>query len=144
MAGGASQSDDDDIVGINVTPFVDIALVLLIIFLITAKYLVAQSIPVDLPQAATGADTEVSAMLNVSIDRAGQVFVDARPVDDQGLVAAARQRASQSAEARAVINADGDNSHRRVTQVIDLVRQGGITRFAIQTEQPAESPATAP
>ncbi|MEZ4405421.1 MAG: biopolymer transporter ExbD [Polyangiales bacterium] len=119
------------------------ALVLLIIFLVTAKYLVAQSIPVDLPQAATGADTEVSAMLNVSVDRAGRLFVDARPVDEAGLVQAARARASQSSEARAVINADGDNSHRRVTQVIDLVRQGGITRFAIQTEQPAESaPAT--
>ena len=144
MAGGASQSDDDNIVGINVTPFVDIALVLLIIFLVTAKYLVAQSIPVDLPQAATGADTEVSTMLNISLDRAGHIFVDARAVDDRGLVEAARQRSSQSAEARAVINADGDNSHRRVTQVIDLVRQGGITRFAIQTEQPASETASPP
>ena len=65
------------------------------------------------------------------------------PIDDAA-VEAARQRSSQSAEARAVINADGDNSHRRVTQVIDLVRQGGITRFAIQTEQPASETASPP
>jgi biopolymer transport protein ExbD len=143
MAGGAQQSDDD-IVGINVTPFVDIALVLLIIFLVTAKYLVAQSIPVELPQAATGSDTEMSTMLNISIDRAGQIFVDARPTTEDGLRNAARERVSQNPEARAVINADGDNTHRRVTQVIDLVRQGGISRFAIQTEQPSHEASSSP
>ncbi len=52
MAGSAA-SGDDEISGINVTPFVDIALVLLIIFMGTAKYIVAQSIPVDLPEAST-------------------------------------------------------------------------------------------
>ncbi len=135
MAGGA-QASDDDIVGINVTPFVDIALVLLIIFLVTAKYLVAQSIPVDLPAAATGADTEVSAMLNVSIDARGQVFLDGRPATEQTLLDGVRVRSAGNAELRAVINADGAVTHRRVTQVIDLVRQGGVTRFAIQTEQP--------
>ncbi|MFO0605849.1 MAG: biopolymer transporter ExbD [Polyangiales bacterium] len=135
MAGGA-QASDDDIVGINVTPFVDIALVLLIIFLVTAKYLVAQSIPVDLPAAATGADTEVSAMLNVSVDARGQIFLDGRPATEQALLDGVRVRSAGNAELRAVINADGAVAHRRVTQVIDLVRQGGVTRFAIQTEQP--------
>lgn len=135
MAGGA-QASDDDIVGINVTPFVDIALVLLIIFLVTAKYLVAQSIPVDLPAAATGADTEVSTMLNVSIDARGQLFLDGRPASEQALLDGVRVRSAGNPELRAVINADGAVAHRRVTQVIDLVRQGGVTRFAIQTEQP--------
>jgi biopolymer transport protein ExbD len=137
--GGGAQHSDEDIVGINVTPFVDIALVLLIIFLVTAKYLVAQSIPVELPAAATGADTEMSTMLNVSVDARGQIFVDGQPSSEQGLLEGVRQRAAGNPELRAVINADGAVPHRRVTQVIDLVRQGGITRFAIQTEQPPAS-----
>lgn len=135
--GGGAQDDEGAITGINVTPFVDIALVLLIIFLVTAKYLVAQSIPVDLPAAASGADTEVSTMLNVSVNARGELFVDGQPASEQALLQGVRQRASGNPELRAVINADGAVAHRRVTQVIDLVRQGGITRFAIQTEQPA-------
>lgn len=137
MAGGAQSAGDEDIVGINVTPFVDIALVLLIIFLVTAKYLVAQSIPVDLPAAASGADTEVSTMMNVSVDPRGQIFLDGQPTTERGLLDGARRRSTGNPELRVVINADGAVAHRRVTQVIDLVRQGGITRFAIQTEQPA-------
>jgi biopolymer transport protein ExbD len=136
MGGGAQSSGDDDIVGINVTPFVDIALVLLIIFLVTAKYIVAQSIPVELPAAASGQDTEVTTMMNVSVDPRGQIFVDGQPSTEQGLLDTSRQRSAGNPELRVVINADGAVAHRRVTQVIDLVRQGGITRFAIQTEQP--------
>jgi biopolymer transport protein ExbD len=62
MAGAASSSDDE-ISGINVTPFVDIALVLLIIFMVTAKYIVSQSIPVDLPEAATGQEQQQNAKI---------------------------------------------------------------------------------
>jgi biopolymer transport protein ExbD len=139
MAGSAQNVGDDDIVGINVTPFVDIALVLLIIFLVTAKYIVAQSIPVELPAAASGQDTEVSTMMNVSVDGTGALFIDGRPTTEQGILDTSRERVQGNPELRAVINADGAVAHRRVTQVIDLVRQGGITRFAIQTEQPGAS-----
>ena len=138
MAGGSQSEDESAITGINVTPFVDIALVLLIIFMVTAKYIVAQSIPVDLPNARSAGDTEVSQMANVSVDRAGALFLDARPVTEPELRAQLAQRWQGNHELRAVISADRTVSHGRVTEVIDLVRLAGVTRFAIQTQQPPQ------
>jgi biopolymer transport protein ExbD len=139
MAGGASMGGDDDgITGINVTPFVDIALVLLIIFMVTAKYITSQSIPVDLPEAASASDTQQVAVANVSVDATGHFFVDAQPVDEAGLRATMQSRLAQNSELRAIINADRLTQHGRVTQAIDIIRLAGVTRFAIQTTQPAD------
>jgi biopolymer transport protein ExbD len=141
MAGGASMGGDDDgITGINVTPFVDIALVLLIIFMVTAKYITSQSIPVDLPEAASASDTQQVSVANVSISATGQFFVDLEAVDDAGLRARMQQRLAQNPEVRAIINADRTTQHGRVTQAIDIIRLAGVTKFAIQTTQPAEEP----
>lgn len=139
--GAVSSDNDGEIGGINVTPFVDIALVLLIIFMVTAKYIVAQSIPVDLPNARTASDTEVSQMANVSVDREGRLFLDTRPVTESALRGELATRLGTNQELRAVISADRTVPHGRVTEVIDLVRQAGVTRFAIQTQQPPQ-PAT--
>ena len=137
---GASADADGEIGGSNVTPCVDIALVLLVIFMVTAKYIVAQSIPVDLPSARSASDTEVSRMANVSLDRGGALFLDARPISESELSAQLVQRARGNPELRAVISADRAVPHGRVTEVIDLVRLAGVTRFAIQTQQPAARP----
>jgi biopolymer transport protein ExbD len=130
MGGAASSDSDGEIGGINVTPFVDIALVLLIIFMVTAKYIVAQSIPVDLPNARSAGDTEVSQMANVSVDRAGALFLDARPVTEPELRAQLAQRWQGNHELRAVISADRTVSHGRVTEVIDRVARGSVARVA--------------
>ncbi len=136
--GGAAQSSDDEISGINVTPFVDIALVLLIIFMVTAKYLAAQSIPVDLPRAATSQSHSDQSTVSVSVDQTQAIFIDARPMSEHDLITELRRRHNQNAELRAVINADRTVPHGTVTRVIDLVRRAGVSRFAIQTEASTE------
>ncbi|MDP3274474.1 MAG: biopolymer transporter ExbD [Deltaproteobacteria bacterium] len=143
MAGGASaSSDDESITGINVTPFVDIALVLLVIFMVTARYITAQSIAVDLPEAASASDTQQVAVANIGVNAEGAFFVDAQPVDDNALSAAMRSRLAQNPELRAIINADRNSVHGRVTHAIDVIRLAGVTRFAITTTQPADAPET--
>ena len=133
MAGGAQQDDDGAITGINVTPFVDIALVLLIIFMVTAKYIVTpQAIPVDLPRASTS--NAVSVAVAVSIDASGAIFADARPVTEEQLITTMRDRHRENAEVRAIIAADARVPHGRVVHVIDLVRRASVTKFAIQTQ----------
>ena len=137
MAGGASQDSDDMISGINVTPFVDIALVLLIIFMVTAKYIVSQpSIPVDLPRAASGQNQVISSTVQISVDRGGNIFVETQRVDEARLRTIMQQRKRANPEVRAVIAADQAVAHGRVVQVIDIVRTAGISKFAIQTEMP--------
>jgi biopolymer transport protein ExbD len=137
MAGGAQSDDDGMIAGINVTPFVDIALVLLIIFMVTAKYIVSQpSIPVDLPRAASGQQQVINNTVQISVDRAGNIFVDTHPTNEAQLRTTMEQRRAQNPEVRAVIAADRAVPHGRVVQVIDIIRTAGVSRFAIQTELP--------
>ena len=122
----AAQNDDDDddvISAINVTPLVDVTLVLLIIFMVTATYIVTNSIPVDLPEASTGE----------------AVASDGKAVPDDQILAAlrrAQQAAKQSkAELRAIISADQNIKHGRFVKAVDLVRQAGISRFAIGIQE---------
>ena len=133
MAGGSQSDDESAITGINVTPFVDIALVLLIIFMVTAKYIVTpQAIPVDLPRASTS--NAVSVAVAVSVDASGAIFADTRPVNDDQLMAYMRERHRENTDVRAIIAADQRVPHGRVVHVIDLVRRAGVTKFAIQTQ----------
>jgi biopolymer transport protein ExbD len=131
MAASAA-SDDDMITGINVTPLVDITLVLLVILMVTASYVVSRAIPMELPKGATGESTPTT--LSVSIDRDGKTFLDAEPVAEPALRARIKRAHDADPETRAVIAADGRTSHSNVVHVIDLLRRENITKFAINVD----------
>jgi biopolymer transport protein ExbD len=128
-----NHTDDDVISGINVTPLVDVTLVLLIIFMVTASYIVANSIPVDLPEASTG--EEVASTVVVHIDRDGRVLLDGQPLDDDRLLAALQRAKRGNADVRAIISADRRIRHERFVTAVDMVRRAGISRFAIDIQQ---------
>ncbi len=134
MANPVEESGEEMIASINVTPLVDITLVLLIIFMVTATYVVRQAIEVDLPRAASGGET-VGPTLAFALDRDGQLFLDGAPATPEGAREAVRAAVARSPEARALISADRAVSHGRVIEVIDLVKQEGLTRFAIDVER---------
>src|SRR5512139_1469158 len=114
---GAPQNDDEEMIsGINVTPLVDITLVLLIIFMVTASYIVKESIEVDLPRAASGGET-VGPTLAFALDRDGKLFLDGRPVGRGEARAAVRAALARSADARALIGADRAVPHGEVVSV---------------------------
>lgn len=129
-----SNGSDEAITGINVTPLVDITLVLLIIFMVTASYIVKEGIEVDLPRAAHGGET-VGPTLAFALDRDGKLYLDGQPVGRDAARAAVRAALDKSAEARALIGADRAVPHGEVVSVIDLVKSEGLTRFAIQIER---------
>lgn len=118
---------------INVTPLVDITLVLLIIFMVTASYIVNPAIKVDLPKAATGEDTGQTS-LAIGLDRDGKLFLNARPATPEDLTAFIKQALPKTPDLQAVIGADKGVAHGEVVRVIDLVRQAGVRRFAITVE----------
>ncbi len=134
MAGTSGEDDDDLISDINVTPLVDVILVLLIIFMVTATYIVRASIQVDLPRAAHGGEV-TGTILTVVLTRDGQVFLDGVRRSEDELVARARSAVARDADARAIISADRGALHGSVVRVIDLVRGAGVTRFAIHVEK---------
>ena len=129
----ASSSSDESITGINVTPLVDVVLVLLIILMVTAQYVAEKnSIPMELPKAATGAsDQAVPSTLSVSIDKDGRFYLDAKELTLEQMRTRVREEYAKDKDARAVIAADGRVSHSHVVKVIDLLRQEKVTKFAI-------------
>jgi biopolymer transport protein ExbD len=146
MAGGGGQDVDDAITGINVTPLVDITLVLLIIFMVTAKIIVSQSVPLDLPKAASSSDIQVVFSIVLAAD--GSAQVDSAPVpNDDAIFAKAREAHAKNAELRAVIKADSSVTHGRVIHVLDLLKQAGVSKIAFGVTPvppiiPIPSPAT--
>jgi biopolymer transport protein ExbD len=143
MAGFASNKPSSPITGINVTPLVDITLVLLIIFMVTAKLVVSRALPLDLPKAATG--SEVQQVFALSLRADGSTLVDGSPsLHDQDLLARAQAALKKSPELRAVIQADGTVPHRRVMHALDVLRQAGLARvaFGVQKGAPVEAEPT--
>lgn len=143
MGGGSQSSDDDLIAGINVTPLVDVTLVLLIIFIVTAKIIVTQSLPMDLPKASTG--TETQTVFSVEMASTGEVVVDSKRVpSDDAILPLAREAHAKNAELRAVIKADTAVPHGRVIRVMDLLKQAGVAKVAFGVSPSAPETGTAP
>jgi len=136
----AAQEQDDMIAGINVTPLVDITLVLLIIFMVTATYVVKEAIEVELPRAASGGET-VGATLALVIDREGKLYLDGQRVELSKAREAVRAVSARDKDAKAIISADRSVSHGQVVEIIDLVKTEGLTKFAINIEKDASASA---
>lgn len=131
MAGGASSDSDDGIVGINVTPLVDVTLVLLIIFIVTARLIVSQSIPLDLPKAATGNDTQTQQILSIIMAADGRIVANDKTLStDDAILGVAKEARQKDADLRAVIKADKDVSHGRVIHVLDLLKTADVKKIA--------------
>lgn len=129
MAGGAQENTDEAITGINVTPLVDIVLVLLIIFMVTAKLIVSKSVPLDLPKAATGSD--IQTVFSVVLLADGNTLVDSKPVpNDNAILGLAKAAHEKNPELRAVIKADASVPHGRVIHVLDLLKQAQVAKIA--------------
>lgn len=131
MAGSANTEDDEIISAINVTPLVDIVLVLLIVLMVTSSYLVNKSINVELPKAATGETT--TPTLSISLDIAGKLYLDGQITDEGALQQRIRAAYQADPEVKAVISADGRVTHSQVVSIIDMLRREKITKFAINT-----------
>jgi biopolymer transport protein ExbD len=139
MAGGAQQADDA-ITGINVTPLVDITLVLLIIFMVTTKIVLNQTVPLDLPKAATGT-SDVQTVFSIVLAADGRVMVDSNQVaNDDAILPLARIAQTSHPDLRAVIKADAAVTHGRVIHVLDLLKQAHVSKIAFGVTPVAAAP----
>lgn len=126
--------DDDVIADINITPFVDIILVVLIIFMVTATKIVESSIKVNLPEAASGEATE-STSIGITLTADGGLLLDGEPTDAEGIAARLKAAKAESEEVVCLIAADKSVAHGRVVWVIDLVKSNGVAKFAINIDK---------
>jgi biopolymer transport protein ExbD len=137
---GFDQFENDEaITEINVTPLVDITLVLLLIFMVTTAYIVHPSIKVDLPRASTGEKTKPSTV-SIVMTREGQLYLNGNRTEIDALVAHVQKEASQDPSLQVVISADTTLLYGRVVWLIDLVKQLGVRRYALNIQY-REEPA---
>ena len=138
MAGGATRRRGM-ITEINVTPLVDIMLVLLIIFMLTAHLIARQAIEIELPRASQSTSPPAT-MLAIALKADGEIFLNDKPVTPEALRAAIKDAVARDPKAQAIIAGDKRVSHGRVVWVLDTVKALGITQFAIQIDPAAITP----
>jgi biopolymer transport protein ExbD len=126
--------DDTPFSQINVVPLVDIILVVLIIFMVTAPMIVRPSINVNLPKAASGEDTKETP-LNLTIEPSGNVLLNGKAASDTEIAAYVGEQVIKNPDMQAVIAADKDTPHGKVVAVIDIVKSAGCRKFAISIDK---------
>ena len=127
-----SRHDDEEIMtSINITPLVDIFLVLLIIFMITSTVLDRQEIKINLPKAAH-AGTEAPKASGLVMDKEKNLFLDGVPSDSASIVMQLQNAVIKNPDHQVLIAADQDLAYREVVRLIDIVRGAGITKYALK------------
>ena len=118
---------------INMTPFIDVMLVLLIIFMVAAP-LMTVGVPLDLPQTKAAALNVDQKPIMLSIRQSGQVFLSENELKDDEIVARLGQMAKNGAEERVFVRGDKRVDYGRVAQVMAIVTSGGFKKVALVTE----------
>jgi biopolymer transport protein ExbD len=137
MVSTATRFEDEEsgtmITDINVTPLVDITLVLLIIFMVTTTYIVNPTIKVELPKASSGSE-QARTTLALTLTKDGALFLNGERSDDAGVLRSIATDLPKNPDLQAIIAADKIVPHGSVVHLIDLVKRAGVRKFAINVD----------
>ena len=131
----AAQNDDEMISTINITPLVDIFLVLLIIFMITSSVIDQREIALQVPKAANAGQQAPKAS-GLVVDKDGNTYLDGQKLDTASIAAVLRGAVARDPEHQVLIGADRELQYQKVVDIIDLVRGAGITKYALKVVRP--------
>jgi biopolymer transport protein ExbD len=134
MAMGSSKDEDGVISDINITPMVDIILVLLVIFMVTANFLKKESININLPKVAA-ADANVKESKQVAITKDGKFFLEGRAVTESGLMDEITRETKYRPNMRVTLSADENLSYGTVSKAMGILRKCGVTRMALSVKK---------
>jgi biopolymer transport protein ExbD len=126
---------------IEIIPLIDIMFFLLAAFMLVSLSMVSlRSVKVNLPTAALATVETLRGFASISVDKAGLVYLDGKPVGLHELVATLAARQHTNAPLRVLISGDHDARHGDIIQVLDLVRSTGLDKVAFEVRPPARSP----
>ena len=131
---------------INVTPLVDVMLVLVVIFIITAP-LLASSIKLDLPKSDAARPNETPQFVTLVVDKAGQAFLNDQPVSGEQLDQRLRQNAARSPDTEVQLRADEAVPYGRIVELMGIAQKAGLNRIGFVANAPVTAtpaPATRP
>ena len=133
----ATKFDDSDegINDINITPFVDVVLVLLVIFMVTAPVMIKESLKVNLPKTLTSDITTKADSIGVAITKEGQVLFNGKLMGPENLINELARISQEAPQTNFLISADTDTRHGDVVRMIDMLKKNNLNRFALQVEK---------
>lgn len=134
MASNFDPSENDSINDINITPFVDVVLVLLVIFMVTAPMMVKETMNIKLPKGKSTERSETKTFA-VAVSKRGQVLLDGEMIDMTLLYNKALALKKSNPNIQLLISADKEAMHGDIIKVLDQVKLAGITNFAFQVEK---------
>ena len=128
------EQEEDIISDINVVPLVDVTLVVLIIFMVTAPLFLKPSIQVKLPKATSG-DKTVPSKFSVTISKQNILFLNGERTTEDQIQKTAKDLLAKNPQLQAIIAADETVSHGRVISILDLIKLTGVKKFALTIEK---------
>jgi biopolymer transport protein ExbD len=134
MAMGSKQSDDGVISDINITPMVDVILVLLVIFMVTANFLKKESININLPKVAE-ADPNIKESTQLALTKDGRFFIEGKTVTEEDLVISMSREAKLRPNMRVTLSADENISYGSVSKLMGVLRKCGVTKIALSVKK---------
>ncbi|EOQ95831.1 transport energizing protein, ExbD/TolR family [Leptospira wolbachii serovar Codice str. CDC] len=131
---GASGSQDEEIGSINITPMVDVILVLLVIFMVTANFLKKESLNINLPKVQA-ADPNVAESVQVAITKTGAILLEGKDTDISGLVRNLEREAKIRPNMRLTLSADESLPYGKITELMGIIRKAGVTKIALSVKK---------
>jgi len=133
----STENSDEGINDINITPFVDVVLVLLVIFMVTAPMMVQQVLNIQLPSSES-ADTTESETLGLAITAKGQFLLNGKLTTEKAIFERATLALKKDRNTQVIIAADSESLHRYVVKAIDIVKRAGVENLAFQVSTKKE------
>jgi biopolymer transport protein ExbD len=129
-----NSSEENEIGNINITPMVDVILVLLVIFMVTANFLKRESVNINLPKAAA-ADPNVAQSVQVAMMKDGKILLEGAPATETRLESALSREAKLRPNMRVTLSADERLAYGEIAGVMGLIRKSGVSRIALSVKR---------
>jgi biopolymer transport protein ExbD len=137
MAGNDHASDSEEsalLSSINITPFVDVVLVLLVIFMVTTPILMKDLLDIHLPQTKSSDGPRINT-LGVVLNKQEQILLNGTLISELQLGEEIKKALQENKDTQAIISADVELSYGKVVKIIDLIKTAGLEKFALQIEK---------
>ncbi|MBE7413584.1 MAG: biopolymer transporter ExbD [Leptospiraceae bacterium] len=129
-----SGSDEEEIGNINITPMVDIILVLLVIFMVTANFLKKESININLPKVGAS-DPNVAQSVQVALTKDGKILLEGQEVNEQKLMSTLTRDSKYRPNMRVTLSADERLSYGTIAKLMGVIRKSGVNRIALSVKK---------
>jgi len=130
----ASGNSDEEIGSINITPMVDVILVLLVIFMVTANFLKKESLNINLPKVQA-ADPNVAESLQVAMTKTGGILLDGKEMAIPVLIKNLEREAKIRPNMRLTLSADESLAYGKITELMGIIRKAGVTKIALSVKK---------